>query len=64
MTDPAETCDACGKVDSGISWWGPAFRKKELRAGRPDPGNLCGKCSGSVDGKRIGEQVAIETASR
>jgi hypothetical protein len=55
MTDK---CDQCGKTDEGIGWFGAAYRRKELKNGRADPGNLCGACAGSVDGKRIGAEAA------
>lgn len=51
MTD--DTCTACGKVDLGIGWFGPAYRRNEIRHGRPDPGNLCGACAGKITGRRI-----------
>jgi hypothetical protein len=51
------TCDQCGKTTEGIGWFARAFRIKELRKGRPDPGNLCGDCAGHVDGTRIGKEV-------
>jgi hypothetical protein len=47
------TCDRCGKTDDGIGWFAAAYRKKELRNGRNDPGNLCGSCAGSDTGHRI-----------
>ncbi len=51
-------CVKCGTADEGVEWFGMAYRKKELRAGRPDPGILCGACAGARDGARIGEDIA------
>jgi len=48
-----DTCDRCGKTDEGISWFGPAYRKNELKHGRPDPGTLCGDCAGHDTGIRL-----------
>jgi len=55
MKDGTEnnTCDTCGKTDMGIGWFGKAYRRNELKRGRPDPGNLCGSCAGSHTGKRV-----------
>ena len=52
-----DTCDRCGHTELGIGWFAAAYRRKELKAGRPDPGNLCGDCAGSVDGPRIADEV-------
>jgi hypothetical protein len=52
------TCDRCGKTEEGVGWFAAAYRKVELRKGRPDPGNLCGSCAGSDTGKRIGNDAA------
>ena len=57
-----DVCDGCGKRGEGVAWWGPAYRKKELRNGRDDPGNLCGECSGARDGERIGQDY-VDTGS-
>lgn len=53
-----DTCDRCGKTEDGIDSFGAANRRKELRNGRPDPGNLCGSCAGSDTGKRIARELA------
>lgn len=50
------TCDRCNATDIGIDWFAKAYRAKELKHGRADPGNLCGKCAGSDTGKRIGDE--------
>lgn len=52
-----DTCDNCGKNEEGIGWFARAFRKNELRHGRPDPGNICGSCAGSISGPRIAQEV-------
>jgi hypothetical protein len=52
-----DTCDKCGKTEPGIGWFAKAFRRAELRHGRPDPGNLCGSCGGSIHGKRLGAEL-------
>jgi hypothetical protein len=56
----SDTCDKCGKTEPGVGWIAKGFRKMELRHGRPDPGNLCGACAGSLTGKRLGEKWAAE----
>lgn len=48
-------CDGCGNPVT--SWFTAAYRKKELRNDRADPGNLCGNCAGSRDGQRIGAEI-------
>lgn len=58
-----DTCDRCGKTDEGIAWFAAAFRKAELRHGRPDPGNLCGSCAGSVTGNRIADEIIAKQAT-
>lgn len=52
-----DTCDNCKATAEGIGWIARGYRKKELKNGRPDPGNLCGACAGSRDGKRIATEV-------
>lgn len=52
-----DTCGRCGKTEEGIGWFAAAYRKKELKSSRPDPGNLCGSCAGSENGKRIAAEV-------
>lgn len=53
-----DTCDECGKSEDAIGWFAQAYRKIEIRRGRPDPGNLCGSCAGHVTGTRIGHEIA------
>jgi hypothetical protein len=52
-----DTCDRCGKTKEGIGWFATVYRKHELRHGRSDPGNLCGSCAGSDNGKRIADEM-------
>lgn len=49
------TCDKCGK--ERIGWFAAAFRKNEMRRGRPDPGTLCGSCAGSLTGNRLADEA-------
>lgn len=56
--EPTDPCAECGAPD--IGWFSVLYRKKERRNNRPDPGNLCGKCAGSRDGKRISEEILSE----
>ena len=60
MSPENNTCDHCGKTDLGISWFARAFRNKELREQRSDPGNLCGDCAGRIIGPRIAQVVLDE----
>lgn len=48
----------CGALVSG--WFARAYRRKELKCGRSDPGLLCSKCAGSRDGNRIGAEIAAK----
>lgn len=50
-------CRSCGKDEPGVEFFGKLYRAKELKAGREDPGILCGECAGSRDGTRIGEEL-------
>ncbi|MBP1297088.1 MULTISPECIES: hypothetical protein [Bradyrhizobium] len=54
----SDTCDACGKTEEGVAWFAAAFRKVRLKKDKPDPGNLCGGCAGSITGKEIGAEVS------
>lgn len=52
-----DTCSRCGKSEEGVAFFASAYRKNEMRHGRPDPGNLCGSCAGSDAGKRVAGNV-------
>lgn len=45
-TERRDVCDCCGQRGEGVAWFAAAYRKSEQRAGRADPGNLCGACAG------------------
>lgn len=61
MTEPKEqardTCVKCGAQGLGVEWFGAAFRKMQLRRGKPDPGILCGNCAGKVSGAEIADDL-------
>ena len=52
-----DICDRCGEMGEGVEFFAAAYRKKELKSGRPDPGNLCRECAGSDTGRRIAEEM-------
>ncbi|MGJ4945101.1 hypothetical protein ACQR1W_31385 [Bradyrhizobium sp. HKCCYLS1011] len=56
-TKPSDTCENCGKNEAGISWFATRFRQISMQGGYPDPGNLCGKCAGGVQGERIADEI-------
>jgi len=53
----SDTCEQCGKTEGGIGRFAAAYRRRELAAGRPDPGMLCGACAGSRTGARIADEI-------
>ena len=38
-------CEACGSMHKSVRTYGPAYRDREIRAGRADPGILCAGCA-------------------
>ena len=55
-----DVCDECGKKEGDLGYFAAAYRKAQLKMGRPDPGNLCGECAGALTGKRIAEDILRE----
>jgi hypothetical protein len=47
------TCDKCGRSSQHIAEFSQVYRLMEIRAGRPNPGNLCGECAGAQTAERI-----------
>jgi hypothetical protein len=45
MTRRDDTCEACGRSSLAIARFAAAFRKREIRVGRPDPGFVCAGCA-------------------
>jgi hypothetical protein len=41
----ADPCESCGGRYNSVVTLGPAFRQRETRAGRADPGLLCLGCA-------------------
>ena len=41
-----DRCEACGSTHKSVLTYGHAYRERELRAGRADPGILCAACAG------------------
>jgi hypothetical protein len=40
-----DPCEACGRRHGSVLTLGHAFRRREIRAGRSDPGLLCFGCA-------------------
>lgn len=40
-----DRCEACGRRHRSVLTLGHAFRQREIRAGRSDPGLLCSGCA-------------------
>jgi ribosomal protein L34E len=47
------TCDKCGRSSSDISSFAQVYRLMELKANRPNPGNLCGACAAAQTANRM-----------
>ncbi len=59
MTIVNNACDRCGKTAEEVGWFPELYRRKEFKAGRPDPCFLCGACAGARIRARIMHDLFI-----
>lgn len=50
-------CDKCGKSGPDVEQFADIYRQYEIKHGRRNPGNLCGKCAGHETSLRLYQEA-------